>query len=131
MNVPIILAEAHPAMRTALTTLLTEEGDFGVVSTADLADALRAVARHSAPLLIVSRRLLDRDAAGMRLPAPLPSGTCTIVIGLEDDIAFAREARRAGAVAYVVKDRADPLLRATVDAVLAETGFTRTWPLSA
>jgi DNA-binding NarL/FixJ family response regulator len=131
MTVPVVLAEAHPVTRAALTALLGEDGDLRVVPTADLGDALPAVVRHGAPVLIVSRRLLERHAAGVRLPERLPAGTRTIVIGLEDDPVFARDARRAGAVAYVVTDRADPELRAALDAVLAEMALKTTLPLSA
>jgi DNA-binding NarL/FixJ family response regulator len=66
----------------------------------------------------------------MRLPALLPAGTRTIVLGLQDDPAFSLEARRAGAVAYVLTDRADPELRAQVGAAIADARL-RALPLSA
>jgi DNA-binding NarL/FixJ family response regulator len=131
MTIPIVLADPHPVARTALGTLLAEDGDLEVIGTGDLEEGLRAVARRHAPILIVSRRLLERGPAGMRLPAPLPAGTQTIVIGLESDQAFVRDARRAGAAAYVVKDRADRELRAQVDALLHPTDPTANWRLSA
>lgn len=123
MNVPVVLAEPHPVARAALTELLTQGGGLDVVPVAELGEALRAVARHVAPVLIVSRRLLTRDAARMRLPA-LPAGTRTLVLGLQDDPAFSLEARRAGAVAYVLTDRADPELRAQVDVAIADARLT-------
>jgi DNA-binding NarL/FixJ family response regulator len=82
-------------------------------------------------VLIVSRRLLDLGPEGMRLPGPLPPHTRTIVVGLEDDPAFAADARRAGAAAYVLKDRADRELRPAIDALLEEAPVTTAWPLSA
>jgi DNA-binding NarL/FixJ family response regulator len=130
MNVPVVLAEPHPVARAALTELLAQGGGLEVVPMAELGEALRAVAQHAAPVLIVSRRLLARDAAGMRLPALLPAGTRTIVLGLQDDPAFSLEARRAGAVAYVLTDRADPELRAQVGAAIADARL-RALPLSA
>jgi DNA-binding NarL/FixJ family response regulator len=75
--------------------------------------------------------LLGRDPAGSRLPEPLPAGTRTIVVGLENDPAFALDARRAGAAAYVLKDRADRELRAVVDAVIEEPAVSTAWRLSA
>jgi DNA-binding NarL/FixJ family response regulator len=125
MNVPVVLAEPHPVARAALTVLLAEHGGLELFATGELGEALRAVARHRAPLLFVSRALLERDSAGLRLPAPLPAATRTIVLGLEDDAAFALDARRAGAAAYVVKDRAaDGELRSKVDALLADRTLT-------
>jgi DNA-binding NarL/FixJ family response regulator len=131
MIIPIVLADPHPIARAALGSLLAEDGHLEIVETADLDEGLLAVARRGAPILIVSRRLLDRGAEGLRLPAALPAGTQTIVIGLEDDRAFARDARRAGAAAYVVKDRADRELREQVDALLHPPDVTPSWRLSA
>jgi DNA-binding NarL/FixJ family response regulator len=131
MLVPIVLAEPHPIARKALIALLSEDGMLDVVPAARLDEALRAVARRAAPILIVSRRLLDFGPEGMRLPGPLPSGTRTIVIGLENDLAFAIDARRAGVAAYVVKDRADHELRAAIGGLLDEHDVTTTWRLSA
>ena len=131
MTATVVLAEPHPLARRALAALLEEDTDLAVVVTADLASAVRAVSMRQAPVLIVARRLLERGAQGLRLPGPLPPYTRTIVLALEDEPAFAREARRAGAAAYVVEDRADGELRAHVDALLADVELTSTWPLSA
>lgn len=131
MIVPVILADPHPVVRAALSALLLDDGGLDVIPAADLADALQAVARRSAPVLIVSRRLLDLGPEGMRLPGPLPPGTRTIVLGLEDDPAFAADALRAGAAAYVLKDRADRDLRPVIDALLEQPAVTTTWQLSA
>jgi DNA-binding NarL/FixJ family response regulator len=130
MNVPVVLAEPHPVARAALSELLMQGGGLDVVAVEDLGEALRAVARHAAPVLILSRRLVARDAAGMRLPALLPAGTRTIVLGLQADPAFSHDALRAGAVAYVLIDRADPELRAQVDAAIADARV-RILPLTA
>jgi DNA-binding NarL/FixJ family response regulator len=108
-----------------------DDGGLEVLLVADLAEALRAVARRRAPVLIVSRRLLDLGPDGTRLPAPLPPHTRTVVVGLQDDPAFAIDARRAGAAAYVVKDRADRDLRPAIDVLLEEPAVTTTWQLSA
>jgi DNA-binding NarL/FixJ family response regulator len=131
MIVPIVLADPHPVARAALGALLGEDGTLDVIATGDLEEALRAVARRGAPILIVSRRLLELGPPGMRLPGPLPAGTRTIVVGLEKDPAFALDARRAGAAAYVLKDRADTELRAQIGALLEDSDLTTTWRLSA
>jgi DNA-binding NarL/FixJ family response regulator len=130
MIIPVVLAEPHPMIRAALTALLAEDGGLEVVPALDLPAAVGAVAKRGAPVLMVSSRLLERAPAGLRLPGPLPAGTRTIVLGLEDDPAFARDARRAGAAAYVLKDRADRDLRPAVEALLEESAIT-TWRLSA
>jgi DNA-binding NarL/FixJ family response regulator len=102
-----------------------------VIPASELGGALRAVARRGAPVLIVSRRLLELGPEGMRLPGPLPALTHTIVIGLDDDPAFALDARRAGAAAYVLKDRAERDLRPAIDELLEDQAVTTTWRLSA
>jgi DNA-binding NarL/FixJ family response regulator len=81
--------------------------------------------------LIVARGLLKGGPDGLSPLGPLPATTRTIVLGLQDDPAFGREARRAGAAAYVVKDRADTELVAQVDALLVVAGLRTSWPLSA
>jgi DNA-binding NarL/FixJ family response regulator len=128
--IPIVLAEPHPIARQALSSLLQEDGELGVVATADLAGALRAVAEHRAPVLVVARGLLKGGPDGLSPLGPLPA-TRTIVLGLQDDPAFGREARRAGAAAYVVKDHAASELLAQVDAQLVVAGLRTSWPLSA
>ena len=132
MTIPIVLAEPHPVARAALTTLLEEDGGLEVVPIADLADALRAVARRRAPVLIVSRGLLERGPEGARLPGAASWPTRTIVLGLEEDPAFAVDARRAGAASYVLKDRADrrPARRRSTPCS-TRPALRTTWPLSA
>jgi DNA-binding NarL/FixJ family response regulator len=66
----------------------------------------------------------------MLLPGPLPPGTRTIVLGLEDNPAYAAEARRVGAAGYVVKDRADVELQPAIHALLNGPRLT-SLPLSA
>jgi DNA-binding NarL/FixJ family response regulator len=124
MSNTIVLAEPHPLARGALTMLLEEDPRLTIVPANDLAGALHAVERSGADVLVVSRRLLERSPRGMRLPEQLPTGTRTIVLGLEDHPAFAAEARRAGADAYVLKDRADVDLPAAVDALSALPGLS-------
>jgi DNA-binding NarL/FixJ family response regulator len=131
VNLPVVLAEPHPVARAALTALLAEDGRIDVFPTSELGDALRTVARFGSPLLIVSRQLLKRDSAGIRLPAPRPAGTQTIVMGLEDHSAFALVARRAGAAAYVVQDRAYAELPTEIDGLLADPALRMSLPRSA
>lgn len=126
----IVLAEPHPLARRALALLLEDDPGLEVLAFGDLPDALRAVARSHAPVLLVSRRLLSRDGSGMLLPGPLPSGTRTIILGLEDNPAYAAEARRVGAAGYVVKDRADVELPPAIHALL-DGPLVRNLPLSA
>jgi DNA-binding NarL/FixJ family response regulator len=121
----VVVAEPHSLTRAALSALLAEDGSLQVVPVADLPAAVDALARHGAPVLVVARRLLERGPSGVRLPAALPAGVQVIVVGVEDGPWFALDARRAGAAAYVVKDRADRELPAQVAAL------TTPWPLTA
>jgi DNA-binding NarL/FixJ family response regulator len=123
--VTVVVAEPHPLSRAVLSALLAEDGSLDVVPVADLPAAVDELAHHGAPVLVVARRLLERGPSGVRLPAHLPEGVRVIVVGVEDGPWFALDARRAGAAAYVVKDRADRELRAQVRAL------TTPWPVSA
>ena len=121
--IPVVLADPHPAVRAALTALLMEDASLEVVPTADLAE--RAEGGRAAPGAAAGRgpAAVGGGPAGMRLPGPLPAGTQTIVLGLYDAPAYAVDARRAGAAAYVLKDRADRELRPQIDALLEGRGL--------
>ena len=71
---------------------------------ADLADALL---RTRSDVLVIDDRLL-RDGGGDVL-AEL-SAARVLVLGVDDDPAFAARARRLGAEAWIAKDRADEQL---------------------
>ena len=107
--VRIVLVDDHSVMRAGLRLLLDAEPGFEVVAEASNAqDGARYVRGHHPDVL-----LLDLNMPGgsgleliprMREEAP---ETRIVVLTMQRDPAFARQALNAGAVGYVLKDAAD------------------------
>jgi len=94
--------------RTALATALRETPGVELVAVTEDGRALREPLVQLRPhVLVIDDRLLGRNR---RLP--LDVGARAIVIGVDDDPGYAARARRAGAVAWVPKDRIDLLVAA-------------------
>lgn len=112
----ILVADDHAVVRSGLRMLLDAEEDFEVVAEAgDVSSTLRSVRGHKPNVLI-----LDLNMPGEPSLPAIPQlreaspDTQIVVLTMQSDPAFAREALRAGAVGYVLKEAADSEL---VDAV--------------
>jgi two-component system, NarL family, response regulator NreC len=120
----IVIADDHAVVRSGLRMLLDAEPGLEVVAEAgDVTSALRYVRAHRPQVLI-----LDLNMPGEPSLPAIPSfmeaspDTHIVVLTMQNDPAFAREALRAGALGYVLKEAADSEL---VDAVhLAAVGRT-------
>jgi two-component system, NarL family, response regulator NreC len=120
----IVIADDHAVVRSGLRMLLDAEPGLEVVAEAgDVASALHYVRAHRPQVLI-----LDLNMPGEPSLPAIPSlieaspETRIVVLTMQNDPAFAREALRAGALGYVLKEAADSEL---VDAVqLAAVGRT-------
>jgi len=123
-RVRIVLAEDHAVVRSALRLLLEAEADFEVVAEAgDAENAARKVRGHHPDVLV-----LDLNMPGGSGLAMLPKireespETQVVVLTMQSEPAFAREAMRAGALGYVLKEAADAeLVRAVRMAASGET----------
>jgi DNA-binding NarL/FixJ family response regulator len=104
----VLLADREGAARHALAALLQSLPGIVLVGVAtsmvDVADALR---RHRPEVLVVDERLLRDGAHVLAGTGPTAAPVRVIVVGVDDDPAFARRAQRLGAEAWVAKDRAD------------------------
>jgi two-component system, NarL family, response regulator NreC len=117
-SITIILADDHEIVRDGLQRIVEAEGDMEVV--AEVGDAEEARRRTSGlkPAVLV----LDLNMPGEPSLAAIPKivegspGTAIVVLTMQDDPAFAREAFRLGAKGYVVKHAAGSEL---VDAIRA------------
>jgi two-component system response regulator NreC len=105
----IVLADDHAVVRSGLQLLLDAEEDFEVVAVAgDVDTALRYVRGHRPKVLI-----LDLNMPGGSCLEAIPEiretspGTEVVVLTMQADPAFARQALAAGARAYVLKEAAD------------------------
>jgi two-component system, NarL family, response regulator NreC len=121
----IVIADDHRVVRSGLRMVLDREEDFEVVAEAgDVADARRYVRAHRPEVLI-----LDLNMPGESSLSAIPvireesPGTRVVVLTMQDDPAFAREALQAGASAYVLKEAADEELVQAVRVVAAGGTF--------
>src|SRR5690242_4079017 len=116
--VRIVLADDHAVVRSGLRLLLDAEDGLEVVAEAgDVDGARRMVAAHRADVLV-----LDLNMPGSpSLPAipDLAATTAVVVLTMQNDPAFARQALQGGARGYVLKEAADAELVEAVRAAAA------------
>ena len=108
-SIRIVLADDHSVVRSGLRMLLDSEGDFEVVAEAgDLESARRYVRGHNPGVLV-----LDLNMPGGSSLEAIPilreesPDTQIVVLTMQQEPAFAREALGAGALGYVLKEAAD------------------------
>ena len=102
----VVLADAQGSARAAVATVL--EGLDGVELVGSV-DAWRDIAPELRPdVLVIDDQLVDGIGDLLADIGPLRM----IVVGVDDDPAYAARARRLGAEAWVAKDRADDELLA-------------------
>lgn len=108
-TVRIVLADDHAVMRSGLRMLLEAEAGFEVVAEAGDAEAARRYVKGHHPDVLI----LDLNMPGgsgleaiplLRSESP---DTNVVVLTMQRDPAFARQALAAGALGYVLKSAAD------------------------
>jgi two-component system response regulator NreC len=105
----IVLADDHAVVRAGLRMLLDSESDFEVVAEASDVDSARRYVRGHHPLVLV----LDLNMPGGSSLEAIPvlreefPETQIVVLTMQQEPAFAREALGAGALGYVLKEAAD------------------------
>ena len=120
-TIEIVLADDHPVVRSGLRMLLEAEADFEVVAEAgDVGSASRYVLGHKPGVLVLDLNMPGGSSleAIPRIVESSP-GTSVVVLTMQEDLAFAREALRAGARGYVLKQAAGTEL---VQAIRAAAG---------
>jgi two-component system response regulator NreC len=127
-TITIVLADDHQVVRRGLRLVLEAEDGFEVVDEAgDIETAGRKVLAYRPNVLVLDLQMPGGSTldAIPRLLETSPT-TAVVVLTMQDDPAFAREALRAGALGYVLKEAADTDL---VEAVrLAANGRTYLTP---
>jgi two-component system response regulator NreC len=122
--IKIVIADDHTVVRSGLRLLLDKEADLEVVAEAgDVADALRYVRAHRPQVLVLDLNMPgDPSLPAIPQVAESSPDTHVVVLTMQNDPAFAREALQAGAAGYVLKEAAGTEL---VEAVrLAAVGET-------
>jgi two-component system, NarL family, response regulator NreC len=117
-SITILLADDHEIVRDGLRRIVQAEGDMEVVAEAGDAETAGRRASGLKPAVLV----LDLNMPGEPSLASIPKihegspNTAVVVLTMQDDLAFAGEAFRLGAKAFVVKHAAGSEL---VDAIRA------------
>jgi two-component system response regulator NreC len=118
--ISLVLADDHNVMRSGLRMLLDAEDDFEVVAEAsDVLSAFRAVRAHQPDVLVLDLNMPGGSSINaIRRLQPFAARTSIVVLTMEEDRAFVREALDAGAKDYVQKQAASrELVRAIRGAV--------------
>lgn len=112
----VVLADDHHVVRRNLRLVLDREDDVKVIAEAsDISTVLRHVPAHVPNVLVLDLRLPNGSSieAIRRLRAEVPE-TEIVVLTMEESPAFAHQAMSAGAIGFVLKDRADSELPVAV-----------------
>src|SRR5438270_7157360 len=105
----IVIADDHSVVRRGLRGLLEAEGGLEVVAEAgDVESALRYVRGHHPDVLVLDLNMPGRSSleAIPEIRAQAPD-TQIVVLTMQDEPAYARQALSSGALGYVLKDAAD------------------------
>jgi two-component system response regulator NreC len=123
-SITVVLADDHRVVRAGLRLLLESEKRFAVVDEAgNIEETTSSVLEHRPQVLVLDLNMGGTSSLDLipqlRIRAP---DTQIVVLTMQDDPAFARNALRAGALGYVLKDAADSELMAAIE--LAAEGRT-------
>jgi two-component system response regulator NreC len=126
--ISIVLADDHAVVRSALRLLLDAEDDFHVVAEAgDLDATVRYVRGHRPDVLILDLNMPGgpslKAVPEMREAAP---ETGIVVLTMQNEPAYARQAMQQGVLGYVLKEAVDEELVSAVR--LAADGKTYLQP---
>jgi two-component system response regulator NreC len=107
--IQVVLADDHAVMRRNLRLLLDGEDDCRVVAeAADLSTVTRQVHEHVPHALVLDLQMPDgKSIETMRHLREQVPETEIVVLTMEASPLFAQQALDAGAVGFVLKDRAD------------------------
>jgi two-component system response regulator NreC len=109
LSIRIVLADDHVVVRSALRMLLDAEPGLEVVAEAgDVDGAVRYVRGHRPDVLILDLNMPGRPSleALPDIAAASPE-TQIVVLTMQSEPAFAREAMQAGVLGYILKEAAD------------------------
>jgi two-component system, NarL family, response regulator NreC len=124
-NIRIVIADDHPIVRRGLRQLLDAEPGYEVLAEAvDVESARRYVLGHHPDVLVIDLNMPGESTldALPRFRAEFPD-TQIVVLTMQDEPAYAREALSAGVLGYVLKEAADTELIAAVGAASRGDSF--------
>jgi two-component system, NarL family, response regulator NreC len=106
--ITIVIADDHKVMRRGLRMLLEAESGFHVLSEAGtIQSVFRDVRGHRPDVLVLDLNMPGGSSLdAIARVAQFAPGTAVVVLTMEDDPMFMREAYTAGASGYVLKEAA-------------------------
>ena len=120
----VVLADDHAVVRRGLRMLVDAEPEMQVLAeAADIADAERLTRAHRPRVLVLDLNMPGGSSleAIPRLRESSPD-VAIVVLTMQDDPAFARQALQAGALGFVLKEAAEEeLLQAIRSAAAGDT----------
>jgi two-component system response regulator NreC len=114
-QIRLVIADDHAVVRAGLRLLLEAEDGITVVAEAGEIDTAERMVRAHRPDVLVLDLNMPGPASLPAIPA-LAQQTAIVVLTMQNDPAFAREALRSGALGYVLKEAADAELVGAVRA---------------
>jgi two-component system, NarL family, response regulator NreC len=123
--ISVVIADDHPIVRRGLRQLLDAEPGYEVLAEAvDVESAHRYLRGYRPDVLVIDLNMPGESTldALPRLRSEFP-GTQIVVLTMQDEPAYAREALSAGVLGYVLKEAADTELIAAVGAAARGESF--------
>lgn len=108
-RIRVVIADDHAIVRRGLRQLLDAAGDFEIVAEAgDVESARRYVRGHHPDVLVLDLNMPEGSSltAVPDIRAESPA-TQIVILTMQNEPAYAREALAAGVLGYVLKDAAD------------------------
>lgn len=115
-QIRVVLADDHAMVRRTLRLVLESEQDVDVIAEAvDVSAVMQHIGRHGRHVLVLDLRLPNGSSSETirQLRARHPE-TEVVVLTMEESPLFAQRVIDAGAIGFVVKDRADTELLTAV-----------------
>jgi two-component system, NarL family, response regulator NreC len=108
-DIRVVIADDHAVVRRGLQQVLESEGGFEIVAeAADIEGARRYVRGHHPDVLVLDLNLPGGSSLGdipaIRAESP---DTQIVVLTMQNEPAYARQALSAGALGYVLKEAAE------------------------
>jgi two-component system response regulator NreC len=121
VSIRVILVDDHAILRAGLRRVLDAEPDIEVVGEADSADRAVFEALSSKPDVVVMDVVMPGKSGIEGMPAVLQAApeAKVLVLSMQDDPRYVREAFEVGAAGYVLKEAADTEVVGAVRAVAA------------